>query len=536
MDNRAYGSFFSSNKSLYEFVVDTFNYIYERSPLNFSSITGIYHPIIPRVSGHPLHGMGKEVTGSPDGLFNVFEKMANLAVDENNPRGMAYCSLSVIPAVMVTRPADIAQILFYNDEKVFRGIPALADIFGHENLFALPDGATWREKRNILRRWILSADALTDLAPKMQKIIDEIAEQLKQNGEVESLEHFLVSLTMNVFAQTSMGSAPLANDNVQVISDGLGNAIDKSSDPVYNVIAKLMSAIDYYRQQYSLPIRTCLDEEKESLRVILEDNFLKPQAEKIKASENLLKEYFDRNPGNDTAAFKEAYSDTALFLLAGQETTERLLQFTLILLKKHPQVLEKLREEIARIQPENNQWDKKTLDQMHYLGKILKEVLRLYPPIPIIPRMVSTPLTLADIPLCHTRKEYEDAMENRDKTKDIILTTGTNITIMPWVTQKLASLYENPMEFNPDRHTSESISVTGEDKSKFCSFIPFGAGSRDCPGRFFAIQEAKIALIKFVKEFDFTTSLDDAALETFIRGTLKIKNEVHANFTPRITN
>jgi cytochrome P450 len=532
MNLRSYTAFFPTNKSLWEIVVDTFNFVYERSPVTMAFATGYHHPRIPRLTGHAILGRAPEIAKNADGLANQIELMAKLAVDENNPRGMAYCSLTIVPSILITRPTDIAQVLQYNDDKVYRNIPALNEVFGHENLFALRDGPAWREKRNKLRRWILSQEALTELAPEMQKIIDDFSEQLRVNGKIDSLEEFLVSLTMNVFAQTRMGSGPLEH-SIYPIADGLGKAIDAASDPMNNVLAKLLSTVEYLRAKLPVKFQSRLDVEKTKLKDLLDANFFLPQKEKLKKTDGLLKDYFDRNKGNEEKAFAEAYSDTALYLLAGQETTERLLQFTLILLKKHPQVLAELRSEIQKNRPLNNKWTKESLDNMHYLGKILKEVLRLYPPIPLIPRIVSTPLILGDIPLCNNKHEYDQAMANRDRARDVILSRGTSINISPWVTQRMASLYDKPLEFIPERHASDSISINADGNKRSYAFIPFGAGNRDCPGRMFAIQEAKIALISFVDNFDFTTSLDDKVLETYIRGTLKMKEEIHAVFTPR---
>ncbi len=527
---QSHAGFFTRQKSLREWVVDTFNYYYERSPVTLSSFTGYHHPRIPRLIGNPIFGHALTVTSSADGIANLFEKLAKLATAENNPRGMAYSTLTVVPSILITRPTDIAQVLKHNEAKVYRGIPALNEIFEHGNLFTIPSGPEWREKRNQLRRWIFDDKALTELAPKMQEIIDEHIAQLKINGNVDSLEEFLVSLTMNVFARTALGSGPLG-ESVKPISDGLGKAIDAGSDPFNNVLAKLVTVVNYFRQYYHFETR--LEVEKHKLKNILEEHFFKPQLDNLKTMEGLLKDYFDKNPNREDTAFREAYSEAALYLLAGQETTERLLQFTLLLLNKHPQVLAELRKEITRINPDNKPWTKKLLDEMHYLGKVIKEVLRLYPPIPIIPRITSEALVLADIPLCNTPKEYEEAMANRDTTKDIILPRGTAINIMPWVTQRLASLYENPLEFKPERHLTDSVSVNGDDNSKSYAFITFGAGSRDCPGRLFAIQEAKLAIIGFILKFDFKTSLDDKELKTYIRGNLKLHDEVSATFTPR---
>jgi cytochrome P450 len=520
---------FDSTHYFYKKLIDYIHYAYERAPINGRIVTGINHAGIPGYHCHPLYGAAKKIVNEgPDGIANLFKELAKLAMDtEKNPRGMAYCSMAHYPSTLITRPHEIAQLV-YNEDKVFRGIPAFREIFGAHNLFSLQQDSEWRIKRTKLMESILSERSIESLAAPMQKIVDEFIEILKNDGHVESLESFLVSLTMEVIARTRLGSGPLGHATHR-ISYGLGKAIDASSMPMRNVMIKLISISEYARKAYQ-PI---IAKDRDHLQNIIKNNFFAPHAETIRKTDNLLREYFDKYPSDDKAAFSEAMEDASLYLLAGHETTERLLQFSLMLLYKHPSIMEKLRTEIVDNQPEGGHWTKKDLDKMTYLGKIIKETLRLYPPIPLIPRTVKSKFILADIPVCKNKEEYKKEMNKRDVTKDIIFHPGETINVMPYYTHRRKDLYENPLVFNPDRHPSDDMAIRMEmkdDQDDLFYFLPFGFGSRNCPGRRFAIQESKLFLIRILQSFNYKVIPDH--LETCIRGTLKFKTPLSGHFEP----
>lgn len=61
-------------------------------------------------------------------------------------------------------------------------------------------------------------------------------------------------------------------------------------------------------------------------------------------------------------------------------------------------------------------------------------------------------------------------------------------------------IYENPEEFDPNRFSPEQIQQRPSG-----SFLPFGDGPRNCIGLRFGMLEARIALVKLLQNFKFTT-------------------------------
>ncbi|KAH7528351.1 hypothetical protein FEM48_Zijuj05G0063400 [Ziziphus jujuba var. spinosa] len=124
------------------------------------------------------------------------------------------------------------------------------------------------------------------------------------------------------------------------------------------------------------------------------------------------------------------------------------------------------------------------LDKMHYLKAVIKETVRLYPPVPLlIPR--------------------ESAQDINIKGYDIA--AGTMVITNAWALGRDPNLWEKPEEFVPERFLDSSIDFKGQD----FQLIPFGSGRRGCPGILFAMVANELLLANLVHKFDW--SLPDGA-------------------------
>ena len=178
-------------------------------------------------------------------------------------------------------------------------------------------------------------------------------------------------------------------------------------------------------------------------------------------------------PDPETGAlFKkdEMVDQVAIFFLAGHETSAALLGWALWCLAAAPEWAERVRgESIAFMEaPAVSK-----LSSMPATRNVLRETLRLYPPVPMFVRET-------------TRAEQ---FRNRS------ISPGSQIVISPWHLGRHEAHWTNPDHFEPSRWDTE--------KPDREVFLPFSAGPRVCPGAGFAMIEATVLLAALMSEFYF---------------------------------
>ncbi|MFY9861866.1 MAG: cytochrome P450 [Candidatus Cybelea sp.] len=154
--------------------------------------------------------------------------------------------------------------------------------------------------------------------------------------------------------------------------------------------------------------------------------------------------------------------------IAGHETTANAMTWALVLLARNPEV--DARAAVAAAQGDRD-----------YLDRLVKEILRLYPPAWIIGRETRSDVTLAD----GTR-----------------VARGMTVFMAPLILHRRAEYFEDPERFDPQRWT-------GEDPAPF-SYVPFGGGARRCIGEEFARNEMRIVLEPLLRKFRFTFAGDSS--------------------------
>src|SRR6185369_13430473 len=161
-------------------------------------------------------------------------------------------------------------------------------------------------------------------------------------------------------------------------------------------------------------------------------------------------------------------NETITFLLAGHETTANALTWTFYLLSQHSEAEERLREEVSKTL-NGRAPTLADLPRLSFTKMVIKEAMRLYPPIWIIERRV-----IAD-----------DAIGGFD------LPAGTAAVISPFALHRHPDFWEAPEKFDPARFAAATPAA----------YIPFGTGPRFCIGNEFAMLEAQLIMAMVIQSF-----------------------------------
>lgn len=167
-------------------------------------------------------------------------------------------------------------------------------------------------------------------------------------------------------------------------------------------------------------------------------------------------------------------NEAATIFMAGHETTATTLSWVWYLLANAPWVAQKLHEEIEAVCGSRPP----TLSDLPQLGwcrAVIQESLRLYPPVPLLPRQ---------------------AIE-ADRIGHIDVEKSALIMIAPWLLHRAADLWDKPNHFLPERF------LNGASINPF-AFIPFAVGPRICPGMNFGQDEATLCLAILAQRFTVT--------------------------------
>ncbi|XP_060204536.1 cytochrome P450 736A117-like [Lycium barbarum] len=164
---------------------------------------------------------------------------------------------------------------------------------------------------------------------------------------------------------------------------------------------------------------------------------------------------------------------------AGTDTTYTVLEWAMTELLRHPGAMNKLQNEAREIANGRNEIvSENDLDKMHYLKAVIKETLRLHPPIPLL------------VP----RQARQDVM-----VMGYDVAAGTMVITNCWAIGRDPAIWDDAVEFKPERFLNSSIDFKGYD----FGLIPFGAGRRGCPGISFAMAVNELVLANVVRDFDW---------------------------------
>lgn len=188
-------------------------------------------------------------------------------------------------------------------------------------------------------------------------------------------------------------------------------------------------------------------------------------------------------------------------LIAGHDTSTALLAWVFHLLSLHPDVHAQLVRDIDaalgdREPGKDAGWHPPLLDH------VVKEALRMYPPIHLGNRMVE--------------KDMEFEGER--------VAAGERLLYSIYLTQHDPEYWDKPDEFNPDRF------ITGN-KTPF-AFIPFGGGPRSCIGSAFGQVEARIVLARLFQTHTF--EMKPSKAHPHMGATLEPRPGVPARVTRRV--
>ena len=203
----------------------------------------------------------------------------------------------------------------------------------------------------------------------------------------------------------------------------------------------------------------------------------------------------------------EIRDEVDTFMFEGHDTTTSGISWTLYCLARYPEHQEKVREEVRNVLMGREWLDYDDLKELKYTQWVIKEAMRLYPPVFQVYRR-----TTEDIEL-----------------NGYLIPKGVQIGIFIYTIHHNPDVWENPEEFDPLRfHPSNA------EKRDPYAYMPFSAGPRNCIGQNFAMNEEKVVVGTIVDRFRLSL-VEDHKVEMVPTVVLRTKNDIKLRLQPLYT-
>lgn len=355
---------------------------------------------------------------------------------------------TLVRQVLVERPED-----FPKSERVTRG---LAPLLG-QSVF-VTNGATWAHQRRIIDP-AFEGGRVKDIFPAMLQAAQAMVARVSE-GELD-VEEMASHATADVIFRT-LFSRTIEDEVARQTYDAFRRF--QRTQPV----AVGAALIPW------LPVR--LKREARDAAARLRDlitNLVVERQRLIQAGQapDDLATKIMTTPDPETGEVfseQEMIDQVAIFFLAGHETSASLLGWALWCLAAAPEWGDRVRDEATSFMAAP---DFSGLSRMPVTRNVLRETLRLYPPVPMFVREA-------------TRSE---TFRKRD------VRAGAQVVISPWHLGRHEAHWENPDVFDPGRWDRK--------KPEREMYLPFSAGPRVCPGAGFAMAEGAVLLAAMIAAF-----------------------------------
>jgi cytochrome P450 len=190
--------------------------------------------------------------------------------------------------------------------------------------------------------------------------------------------------------------------------------------------------------------------------------------------------------------------------LAGHETTSIALANTFYLLSRHPEIEARVYAEAASVLG-SRRATHEDYERLDYTERVIKESMRLYPPVYTIGRQLLQDFELGGY----------------------VLEKGVTLLFAQWVTHRRPECFADPLRFDPDRWLPERAASIHK-----YAYFPFGGGPRICIGNHFAMMEAVLVLATLIRACRFEL-LRGQTLELQPAVTLRAKKDLHMRLRRR---
>jgi cytochrome P450 len=431
-------------------------------------MTPAFGPPGPR--GVPVAGSLPAYARDPfEFLTELRERYGDIVAFDLGPnRTYLLTTPAAVERVLVTEEASFSKPDFQSD--------ALGDLLGEGLL--LSEGALWKQRQGLAGP-AFAPDRIAALAPMMAEHAEAMVERWSV-AEARDVEWEMTRTTLEIIVDAMFGIDldPGRARQIRALLEPVGSQFEP--DPRRVMVPDWLPT----------PERREFDRSIAELERIVDLFVSRRKARGIEATDRDLLALLLRAREAGAIDDEGIRDELLTMLLAGHDTTALVLTYTWALLSASPDVEARVHEEVDAL------FDRLAaptalaaadVRELTTLTNVLREAMRLYPPVYVLFRQVDEPVTFSG---------YR-------------LERGSLVALSQWVLQRDLRYFDSPATFDPDRWLEPSHPTY--------AYFPFGAGPRSCIGKGFTMLEAPIIAAVVAREFRLRRT-DEEPIE--LRGSL----------------
>ncbi|KAL2514770.1 Cytochrome [Forsythia ovata] len=383
--------------------------------------------------------------------------------------------LGRVPAVIVS-PADAACEIMKNQDLIFSNRPKIIIFdkmtYGSKDIVFAPYGEYWRQVRSICVLQLLSNKRVQSfhfIREEEMSIMVGKRDSCSSSSLLIDLSDILVSLSNGIVSRVALGWKYTGGEEsrkLELMFKELGELSGTFNPgdyiPCLNWINRfngLDARVEKLAKCFDELWEGVIEEHKNQKNRETKENESSNKAGGLDLVDILLKIQRENKPSFDIGT---DIIKAVIFI-------QHLLEWAIAELLRHPRTMEKVCNEVRHVAGSKLEVTEDELEKMPYLKAVIKESLRLHPPIQLLlPR--------------------ESTQDSNVMGYDIAV--GTRVIINAWTIARDPILWENPGDFYPERFFNTGIDFKGLN----FEFIMFGYGRRGCAGILFAIAVNELAL------------------------------------------
>ncbi|KAI3468314.1 hypothetical protein Pfo_024977 [Paulownia fortunei] len=389
-----------------------------------------------------------------------------------------HLQLGEVSAVVISSRQAAKEVLTVQD-------PACADRpesiggkimwYNYIDIAFSPYNEYWRQMRKICILELLSAKNVKSFGSIRQDEVSRLIKSLQSSsGEAIDLTEKVFAFTSSIACRAAFGKVTRDRDTlIALLKKAVTMAGGFELADLFPSF-KLLHVLSWNKYKL-LRMRRKLDT---ILDVIVEEHKLKQSGEfggedivdvLLRMKKNGELEFPFTND-NIKAVIFDVFS-------AGTETSSTTVDWAMAEIMRNPRVMAKVQAEVWEAFKGKKTVEESDVQTLKYLKLLIKETLRLHPPIPLLPR----------------------ACRDECKVDGYSIPLKSKVMINIWSMGRDPEYWHEPDSFQPERFENISTDFLGNN----LEYIPFGAGRRMCPGMSFGLANIELPSAQLLYHFDW---------------------------------